>query len=93
MLFVASIIVLIFNPAAFKALTADSLPLPGPFILTSIFTNPRNRASSAALSAACAAAKGVFFFEPLKPKAPALDQDIAFPYLSAKVTIVLLNVD
>jgi hypothetical protein len=38
------------------------------------------------------AAKGVDFFEPLKPAFPALDQTTTFPCLSAMVMIVLLKV-
>ena len=81
-----------FNPQAFSALTADSLPPPGPFILTSILDNPRDNASTPAFSAACADAKGVLFLEPLKPKEPELDHAIALPYLSVSVMIVLLKV-
>jgi hypothetical protein len=43
------------------------------------------------LVAACVAAKGVLFLEPLKPIPPALAHAIAFPNLSARVMRVLLK--
>ena len=55
--------------------------------------NQGEQGSCAAFSAACAAANGVFFLEPLNPTIPALAQEIVFPYLSVKVTTVLLKVD
>src|SRR5690606_35023654 len=47
----------------------------------------------AAVSAAICAAYGVDLREPLKPRAPAEDQEIAFPCASVIVTIVLLKVE
>lgn len=78
-----------FKFLAFKALTAESLPEPGPFTKTSTFFTPYSRAISAALSAATCAAKGVLFLEPLKPLPPEVAQDKALPCLSVIVTIVL----
>src|SRR5262249_48262874 len=46
----------------------------------------------AAFSAAVCAAKGVLFREPLKPTLPALAQEMTFPILSVRVTMVLLKV-
>jgi len=69
----------------------DSLPPPGPFTLTSTVTNPLSIASRATSSAAWDAANGVLFLEPLKPKVPALFQQIALPFLSDKVIMVLLK--
>ena len=87
-----SIIEVILRPHVLRALTADSLPPPGPLILTSILDKPLEIASAPAFSAACAAAKGVLFLDPLNPKAPELDQEIALPYLSVRVIIVdLIN--
>lgn len=37
--------------------------------------------------------KGVDFLEPLKPSSPELAQEIALPWVSVMVTIVLLKVD
>jgi hypothetical protein len=45
-----------------------------------------------AFSAATWAANGVDFREPLKPWLPADDQEIALPWASVMVIIVLLNV-
>ena len=52
------------NPAACKALIADSLPKPGPLTLTSSSFRPISFAFLAASVAAIWAAKGVYFFEP-----------------------------
>jgi hypothetical protein len=54
---------------------------------------PCSIATLAASSAAIWAAKGVLFLEPLKPKPPALAQEMAFPVTSVMVMMVLLNVD
>jgi len=85
-------IAVIFRPVARNDRTAASRPPPGPFTLTSIVLNPSAMASSAAFLAASVAAYGVLFREPLKPKDPELHHEMVFPYLSVKVTIVLLNV-
>ena len=53
---------------------------------------PLSITSFANSSAACEAANGVLFLEPLKPRDPALFQPIALPFLSVIVIIVLLNV-
>ena len=45
------------------------------------------------MSAAICAANGVPLREPLKPRLPALDQEIALPFMSVIVTSVLLNED
>ena len=54
---------------------------------------PCSIAAFAATSAACCAANGVPFLEPLNPWAPDEDHDIRFPCGSVMVTSVLLNVD
>ena len=66
-----------FRFLPFKALTAESLPEPGPFTKTSTFFTPYSKAASTALSAAICAAKGVLFLEPLKPLPPDVAQDNA----------------
>ena len=86
-----SVILLIFNPHAFKDLIADSLPPPGPVTFTSKLIIPNSFAALPALSAAICAAKGVLFLEPLKPEPPEVAQHIVLPCLSVIVTIVLLN--
>ena len=85
-------IFVIFSPQPFKALTADSLPDPGPETSTSTSDKPKLIACSPALVAAIWAAKGVLFLEPLNPFAPELDQEIVLPYLSVILIIVLLKV-
>src|SRR5579864_4723545 len=82
-----------FRPAAESARSADSRPAPGPFTRTETFLRPCSIALAAASPAATWAAKGVDFRLPLKPRAPALDQEITFPETSQIVMIVLLNVD
>ena len=82
----------ILRPAARNARTAASRPPPGPFTRTSIVLNPSAIASTAAFLAASVAANGVLFLEPLKPRVPELHHAMAFPNLSVKVTMVLLNV-
>ena len=82
----------IFRPHTFKALTADSLPDPGPETSTSTSERPKFIAFSPALVAAIWAAKGVLFLEPLNPFAPELYQEIVFPFLSVILIIVLLKV-
>src|SRR5262250_948744 len=54
---------------------------------------PCSIALRAASSAASCAANGVDLREPLKPRAPALDQATVLPLTSVIVTTVLLNVD
>ena len=89
---VTSEIFVIFKPHPFRALTADSLPDPGPETSTSTSERPRFMACSPAFVAAICAAKGVLFLEPLNPFAPELDQEIVFPFLSVMLMIVLLKV-
>src|SRR5438874_1186386 len=79
------------KPAVCRARIAESRPDPGPFTLTSSDRIPASRARLAAVRAACCAAKGVPFREPLKPSEPALDQHTTLPSMSAMVTEVLLN--
>src|SRR6266705_2364396 len=78
-------------PAVCRARIAESRPDPGPLTLTSSDRIPASRARFAAVTAACCAANGVPFREPLKPSDPALDQHTTLPSRSAIVTDVLLN--
>src|SRR6267143_1193445 len=71
---------------------ADSRPLPGPWTRTWTRFTPALSASRAACSAATVAAKGVLFFEPLKPALPDEPQETVLPCMSVMVTVVLLNV-
>ena len=86
-------IMVISRSHALSARMADSLPAPGPFTKTSTLRRPCSFAAFAAVSLACCAANGVPFLEPLKPRLPALDQEIALPLISVMVTKVLLNED
>jgi len=81
----------ILYPTLFKALTAESLPGPGPFTRTSRLFIPKSIAFWPAFSAAICAAKGVLFLEPLNPDPPDVAHARVFPCLSVIVTIVLLN--
>jgi hypothetical protein len=81
------------SPQACNARMAASRPEPGPFTITSTVFKPCISAAFVAVSAAICAAYGVDFFEPLKPRPPALAQLRAFPSLSVNVTIVLLKED
>src|SRR5213593_1920556 len=80
------------SPAVCRARMAESRPEPGPLTLTSSERMPASRARLAAVRAACCAANGVPFRDPLKPSEPALDQQTTLPSMSAIVTTVLLNV-
>src|SRR5678816_4599063 len=80
------------NPAAASAWMADSRPLPGPCTRTWTRFTPAVSDSRAHCSAATVAAKGVLFFEPLKPALPDEPQDTALPCESVIVMVVLLNV-
>src|SRR5262245_11313576 len=71
---------------------ADSRPLPGPCTRTCTRRTPRFMASRPQFSAATVAAKGVDFFEPLKPALPAEPQASALPLRSVMVIRRLLNV-
>src|SRR6185295_12602964 len=78
-------------PTVCSARIADSRPEPGPFTRTSSERIPTVLAALPAFSAACVAANGVPFREPLKPIPPALDQATTLPSVSVIVTVVLLN--
>src|SRR5438477_5055535 len=80
------------KPAATSAWIADSRPEPGPCTLTCTRRTPSVTASRPACSPATVAAKGVDFFDPLKPALPDEPQEIVFPLLSVMVIVVLLNV-
>jgi hypothetical protein len=58
---------------------------------TSVDFMPCSIALRAAASAAICAAKGVDFFEPLKPRLPADAHEITPPWGSLMDTMVLLN--
>src|SRR4029077_15889035 len=61
------------RPTVCSARTADSRPDPGPFTRTSSHRLPTAFAAFPAFRAACVAANGVPFLDPLKPMPPALD--------------------
>src|SRR5689334_724443 len=82
---------LIFNPSAFSARTADSRPGPGPLMRTSRFLTPHSCAARPADSAATCAANGVDLREPLKPAPPDVAHESALPCRSVIVMIVLLK--
>src|SRR5579859_3189566 len=88
---VTSAMLVILNPTAFKARTADSRPGPGPLMRTSTFFTPHSCAARPACSAATCAANGVDLREPLNPAAPEVAQASALPWRSVIVMIVLLN--
>jgi hypothetical protein len=69
---------------------AASRPLPGPLVYTSILRMPWSTAVFAQSRAACVAANGVDFLDPLNPFAPPDDHTIVLPSWSDIVTIVLL---
>src|SRR5438874_13776295 len=83
---------LMFSPAAWRAVMADSRPEPGPLTLTSTSLRPNFEARSAAVSAARWAANGVLLRLPLKPTVPAEAKQSVSPLVSVMVTMVLLNV-
>src|SRR5215468_7104452 len=89
---VTSRITTMCKPAAASARTADSRPEPGPCTRTSMLFMPYvSRATVAVESEACCAAYGVPLREPLKPIAPAEDQQSVRPSESVIVICVLLN--
>ncbi len=82
----------IFSPAACKADTALSRPLPGPLMRTSTSVRPNFLAFWATYSAARPAANGVLLREPLNPPTdPADSLHNTSPLVSVIVTRVLLN--
>ena len=89
---VTSSIEAIRNPADCNAEMADSRPEPGPLTLISTSRTPLRIAALAARCAACCAANGVLFREPLKPTQPAELVAIVSPSMSVIVIKVLLNV-
>ena len=90
---VVSLIDKILNPLACNALSAVSLPEPGPLTSTVRVFIPYSRALEAAASAAIWAAYGVDFLEPLNPFCPADAHETTLPLVSAIDIIVLLKVD
>jgi hypothetical protein len=80
------------KPACCSAEIADSLPEPGPLTLISTSLIPLRIAVWAHRCAACWAAKGVLFREPLNPTHPAEPQQTVSPLTSVIVINVLLNV-
>jgi hypothetical protein len=71
---------------------ADSRPEPGPLTLISTSRTPLRIAVLAQRCAACWAAKGVLFREPLNPTQPVEPEQIVSPFKSVIVINVLLNV-
>ena len=90
---VVSLIDKILNPLDWRERKAVSRPEPGPLTWTVSVLNPCSKAFAPASSAATCAAYGVDFLDPLKPLAPAEDQDTTLPLSSAIDIIVLLNVE
>ena len=90
---VVSLIDKILKPLDCNDLSAVSLPDPGPLTWTVNVLKPCSNAFAPASSAATCAAYGVDFLDPLKPFAPADDQETTFPLSSAIEIIVLLNVE
>ena len=88
---VISLIDFISKPSACKARMADSLPAPGPFILTSTYLTPNSLALAEASLAANWAAKGVPLRAPLNPAVPALAQQTVFPCWSLMVIMVSVS--
>ena len=88
-----SLIDKILKPLDCNERKAVSRPEPGPFTWTVKVRNPCSKAFAPASSAATWAAYGVDFLEPLKPFAPADDQETTLPFSSAIDIIVLLNVE
>jgi hypothetical protein len=76
---VISFIVVTSSPEVIKPLIAESLPVPGPCILTDIVLIPDSITFFATFSAVTCAAYGVDFLDPLKPLLPDEDQAITDP--------------
>src|SRR5699024_7179182 len=90
---VTSLIMVTSRPAVWRARMAASRPEPGPLTKTSTVFSPCSMAARAAVSAAVWAAKGVLFLLPRKPMPPAEAQEMALPFVSVTVTIVLLKLE
>ena len=90
---VVSLIDKILKPLDCNERRAVSLPDPGPLTWTVKVLRPCSKAFAPASSAATWAAYGVDFLEPLKPLAPAEDQETTLPLSSAIEIIVLLKVE
>ena len=75
-----------------KARTAASRPAPIPRITIDASFTPACIALSPISSPTFAAAKGVPFFAPVKPRLPLEDHAMALPFWSVKIAFVLLNV-
>jgi hypothetical protein len=90
---VTSFIDVMKTPFETKPRTEDSRPEPVPLITTATSFSPIAWAFTARVSPTFAAAKGVPFFAPLKPRAPAEEAKIALPFVSVKSSFVLLYVD
>jgi hypothetical protein len=88
---VTSAMLVILNPTALSARTADSRPGPGPLMRTSRFFTPHSCASLPARSAVTWAANGVLLREPLKPLPPHVPHASVLPWRSVMVTMVLLK--
>src|SRR3954464_13755751 len=78
-------------PMVWSARIADSRPAPGPLTRPSTLRMPNALAAFPAAIAACVAANGVPFLDPLKPMPPALDHATTAPSGSVIVMIVLLK--
>jgi len=89
---VTSSMEVIRRPAPCIAEIADSRPAPGPLTLISTSRTPFRIAVLAQFCAACWAANGVLFREPLKPTLPAEAVQIVSPSTSVTVINVLLKV-
>src|SRR5699024_11212946 len=90
---VTSLIMLTSRPTACSARMAASRPWPWPLTKTSTVFRPCSIAARAATSAAVCAAKWVDFLRPRRPCPPEEAQEIALPWVSVTVTMVLLKED
>src|SRR3989338_9673446 len=80
-------------PFEIKPLIAASRPEPTPFTTADPSLMPIVCAFWESVSPTFAAAKGVPFFAPRKPREPLEDQHRVFPFTSVSTTFVLLYVD